>query len=228
MIDTGPTGFGNQKAAKPSWMQLRTIGWFRHHDINTIDLLVLSHLHDDHAGGLKDLLRNLNVRNLMLSSTETNTTEWQQLMQSGLLKEAQIKIISDTLTFPFANSTISVLNPAKGFNTGDENDNSLVLRLDYKNFSALMAGDITSKAEEHLIESNPVKLDCDLLKVPHHGSKYSSSADFIRAVSPRQAIITAPLHNRFHFPDKESMARYHAYGIEPQLTGNGSVVVTIP
>jgi len=227
MIDTGPQSFSQSQSTPSGWFGYKTQGWFKHHKLTTIDLLVLSHLDTDHSGGLNDVFRNLKVRRLVISRHDAESFQWQQLQQSGYLTEAELTVISDTVSFVFANSKISFLHPDKDFRDSSENNNSLVLRLDYKDFSALFPGDISAEVEERLVEENPAKLDCDFLKVPHHGSRYSSSSGFIRAVSPEQACITAPLHNRFHFPNAETMARYRSYGIEPQLTGNGSVVISI-
>ncbi len=226
MIDTGPKRF-TQDNNDSGWFGYKPRNWFSKNKITTLDLLVLSHLDDDHRGGLSDVFHNLKVRRIIISRHDAESTLWQQLKQSIDMREAKLTVISDTMSFVFANSGISFLHPDKDYQGNSENDNSLVMRLDYKGFSALFPGDISASAEERLVEEYPAKLDCDFLKVPHHGSRYSSSVDFIRAVSPGQACITAPLHNRFHFPDRETMTRFRSYGIEPQLTGNGSVVISI-
>lgn len=227
MVDTGPKYFNSKTNTSKSWFGQRANVWQKHNKINKIDLLVLTHLDIDHSGGLVDVFKNMQVRNLLISNHTSQSKEWKQLMQSGILKEARVNVLTDTLSFDFAGSRISILHPDIDFNNSDDNDNSIVLRLDYKDFSALLTGDITSETEMLLVQEIPQKLDTDFLKVPHHGSKYSSSIPFIRAVSPNQACISTSLHNRFHFPHQETMKRYRSYGVEPQITGNGSVVVTI-
>lgn len=227
MIDTGPESFSAGKHNSPDWFGYKPRNWFKHNNITTIDILVLSHLDADHRGGLEEVFQNLDVRRLIISKHDAESQLWQQLKQATNMMEAKVTVISDTLSFSFAKSNIAFLYPDKDFHADSENDNSLVVRIDYKDFSALFPGDISSAVEEHLVDEYPTKLDCDFLKVPHHGSRYSSSPEFIKAVSPKQACITASLHNRFHFPDKETLAHYRSYGIEPQITGNGSVVVSI-
>jgi competence protein ComEC len=228
MIDTGPPSFTKDSSRKRSWFGSKTNLWQKTHKINKIDLLILTHLHSDHIGGLEDVYRNMQVRNLLVTDFSTQTQEWKALQKAGFLQESQIKIISDTLSFIFADSQLTILHPSKDYTGTSENDNSIVLRLDYKDFSALLTGDITSDVEMLLMKDIPDKLDTDFLKVAHHGSKYSSSLPFIRAVSPQQAVIPTSLHNRFRFPDNETMVRFRQYGLEPQLTGNGSVIVTVP
>jgi competence protein ComEC len=228
MVDTGPKSFQQVGKQEGSWFGSHMGAWQKKQRINTIDILVLTHLDDDHAGGVVDVFRNMHVRNIFISRHSSMTREWSELERAGILKEARIKVLEDTLSFIFAGSRVSFLHPKKDFQSGNDNDNSIVLRLDYKNFSALLAGDISSEIEMLLVSDIPDMLDADFLKVPHHGSKYSSSAPFIRAVSPDQACITAGTRNRFHFPHSEILARYRSYGIEPQLTSNGSVAITVP
>lgn len=227
MIDTGPRIVNHTTGKASSWFGNRTNIWQKQNRIDKIDLLVLTHLHDDHAGGLEEVFRMMKVRNLMLTKHSAKTTEWQNLMQSGLLKEADIKVIDDTLSFQFAGSHVSILHPNQYYKSSDENDLSIVMRIDYKGYSSLFTGDISKDVELRLLQEIPDKLDTDFLKVPHHGSRHSSSMTFIRAVSPQQVCITASRRNRFHFPHQETMRRYRSYGVEPQITGNGSVVMTI-
>lgn len=228
MIDTGPQSYSKDPNKQVSWFERRTGLWQKANKINKIDILVLTHLHSDHIGGLEEVLTKMQVRNLLVTDFSTQTNEWKSLEQKGLFNSINVQVLSDTMSIIFGGSKLSILHPNKDYTGTDENDNSIVLRLDYKDFSALMTGDITAKVEQMLTDEIPAKLDTDFLKVPHHGSKYSSSMPFIRAVSPQQACITTSLRNRFHFPDKETVSRFRDYGIEPVLTGNGSVVVTIP
>ncbi len=228
MIDTGPGWLDQDYVQRGSWFGSRSTGWQKRHKIGTIDILVLTHLDTDHAGGLEDVFDRMRVRNLFISEHASRTSRWAELERAGFLKEAQVKILADTVSIPFAGAKLTFLHPGRDYRGADSNDNSIVLRLDYKGFSALLTGDISSQAEMHLVNELPQLLDTDFLKVPHHGSRYSSSAPFIRAVSPRMACITAGKYNRFGFPHKETLERYRNYGVEPMLTGNGSVVITLP
>jgi competence protein ComEC len=227
MIDTGPLLFDDSGKEPRSWFGSRTGAWQRHLGLTRLDLLILTHLDADHSGGLQDVIKTLRVRNIMISSFTAQSRAWQVLQNSGVLNEAQVHILTDTLSFAFAGSTISILHPGKAYHGSSDNDNSLVVKLDYKGFSTLLAGDISSAVEAYLVENVPSRLDADLLKCPHHGSRFSSSTAFIKAVSPRQVCITAGRHNRFQFPDRETLRRYRDYGVEPQITGNGSVVVSV-
>lgn len=228
MIDTGPLLRQGQTDDTRSWFGTRTGPWQRHLGLTNIDLLILSHLDADHSGGTIDVFNSMRVRNLMVSRYSYQSKEWQKLQQSGCLKEAKLHVLDDTLSFDFGSSRIHILHPAKNFHASNDNDNSILVRVDYKNWSGLFTGDLTTTAEEVLVNNIPEFLDVDFLKAPHHGSKYSNSADFIRVVSPSQVCITAARHNMFGFPHPDVLKRYRNFGIEPQLTGNGSVIVRIP
>lgn len=227
MIDTGPQIFDQRTNQALSWFGRRTTAWQQKRRINQIDLLVLTHLDSDHSGGLRDVLRQMKVRRLLISSHTAVSKQWKAMLEEGLLQEAQIIALQDTLSFSFAGSRLRVLHPDKTFRSPSPNENSIVLRLDYQGFSALLAADISSAVEARLINNHPDLLDADFIKAPHHGSRHSNSEAFIRAVSPQAVCITAGRNNIFQFPHEQTLQRYRAYGIEPQVTANGSVIITI-
>lgn len=227
MIDTGPQYFDSRTNQLTAWFGRRTAAWQQKRKINQIDLLVLTHMDGDHSGGLQDVFKQMKVRRLMVNRHTAASREWKAWLEQGFLQEAQIITLQDTLSFSFAGSRLTILHPGKSFRSPSTNDNSIVLRLDYQDFSALLAADITSAVETQLIDAYPALLDADFLKAPHHGSRLSNSEAFIRAVSPQRVCITAARHNAFQFPHQQTLQRYRAFGIEPQVTGNGSVIIAI-
>jgi len=92
------------------------------------------------------------------------------------------------------------------------NDESLVFRLNAGEFSILLTGDISSDIEERLV-AHPELLRCTILKVPHHGSRHSSSMSFLRAASPRIAVLSAGYGNSFHLPAQETLDKMQMLGI---------------
>ena len=110
-----------------------------------------------------------------------------------------------------------------------ENDRSCVLRVDAASGSALLAADIERRAEGELLARSPGRLEADALLVPHHGSRTSSSPDFVDAVAPRLAIVSAGWRNRFRQPSPEVEARYRARGAAILRTDLlGAVHVELP
>ena len=106
----------------------------------------------------------------------------------------------------------------------DINDNSIVFRLDFKGTSILFTGDITDVAEKTLLEKN---IDVDILKVPHHGSKYSSTNEFLEKTSPKLAIIPLGRDNSFNFPHKETLERLKKNGIKYYRTDRDGAIEVI-
>jgi competence protein ComEC len=102
-----------------------------------------------------------------------------------------------------------ILNPSK--NTDFKGNNaSCVLKVSTKKHSVLLTGDIEKKAEKYLIKNHKDKLSSNVLLSPHHGSKTSSTMDFIRAVSPKTVVISSGFKNRFNHPAKIVTERYRA------------------
>ncbi len=197
-----------------------------------IDLLVLTHPHDDHLIGLLEVLRIYPVKEVLITGVSAKTLAWQAF--SRLLAAKQIRVTRargglqwqfidwpakklDQPILPAGNRgppTLTVVYPlidiSKQYFT-DLNDSSIVLRLDYGQSSALLMGDLPAKQETQLIQGQ-IKWRAQVLKVGHHGSSYSSSLQFLQAVKPVWSIISCGLHNLFHHPSQATIARLQAVG----------------
>jgi len=103
------------------------------------------------------------------------------------------------------------------------NDLSLVLRIDYRDFSMLLTGDIGAEAEEHLIRQG-APLRADVLKGPHHGSRFSSHPAFIEAVAPRAVIFSSRDRSPWRHPHPEVVERYQKAGVEVWRTDHSGAV----
>ncbi len=124
------------------------------------------------------------------------------------------------------NITILVLSPPADQPFSDLNDNSLILKITYGEVSFLMAGDAGHDTENHLISSG-FDLDATILKVGHHGSRYSSSRQFLRAVSPEGSIIQVGADNSYGHPTQQVLSNLHEVGSEVYRTDTrGNVIVT--
>ena len=110
----------------------------------------------------------------------------------------------------------------------EKNNHSCVLKVSSPGGSILLTGDIEKKAEYYLLKHKKDKLASDILVIPHHGSKTSSTLSFIKAVSPSVAIISAGLDNRYHFPHKTVIERLVKLGVNVKNTSEmGAVNMTI-
>jgi len=202
-----------------------------------IDIAVLSHPHPDHYGGLRALLRHVDVGELWDSGQAEQEVELSPTASEAtdLLREARgrgthVRDPGGLCERPLVagGARVQLLWPCPGYDSGlDANDNSLVLRIEFGGRSVLFSGDIEGEAETALVEQRAA-LGADILKVAHHGSRTSSSDAFLAAVRPRLAVISAGAHNRFQHPHAEVVQRLHAHGAHVvELAREGGTVVTI-
>lgn len=184
--------------------------------VKKIDIAFVSHLHEDHYGGIRSLAADGMIEKVAVY--EANRQIEEQLKSEmtaeiiylygghrvNLGKECFIEVISPE---PGTSEKYSEMIG----NSQDENDTSLIMRLNYKGMTTLITGDIDQEGELNLIEKYGQKLDSDVMKVPHHGSKYSSSGEFIKAVSPVLAVFQVGRNNYGH-PAPETVKKYEASG----------------
>lgn len=220
MIDTGgvygllsETGsLSAEQLLEDNWMQRRLLRHLGKSGIQELDLLVLTHLHNDHYGGLASLLRAIRVRRLLIGSRVLESELWQELEPKLELSRTQIIPVQGGDSLILGDAVLHVLHPDEGFSAADLNNRSLVLRVDWQGKRLLFTGDIEQEAEAYLVQNYPGQLRADYLKVPHHGSISSSSEDFVKAVDAGEAWISCAGHSRFRFPHPKVVQRYEAVG----------------
>jgi competence protein ComEC len=196
--------------------------------IGRLDYLVLSHPHPDHLKGLLFLARTFPIGEFWESGISDGGNDYLTLKRILAEKGVPVRRI-DATTGPIRVGTavIELLAPSI-FSGGaaDLNESSLVFRLRLQDFAVLFTGDIGSEAERILL-SNPAALRCTVLKVPHHGSRASSSTPFLAAASPACALIGAGYENRFHLPSRETLDRLRKQGGRVFRTDlDGTITVT--
>lgn len=219
LVDAGDSRQGNTDIAA----FLRSIG------IRKIDAVVLSHAHLDHAGGLADILSRFPV-GVFIEPGHPHTTDiYINLLEQIMEKDIDYVNASrgDSLE-GFGDAEISFLSPPEVFYGGESllNNNSLVMLIAYKDVRFLFTGDIESCAESDLVRLYGERLSSHVLKVPHHGSGSSSTSDFVQAVSPVIAVVSAGAGNRFGHPHSSVIRRYEEAGAEVFRTdADGAVIV---
>jgi len=181
-----------------------------------IEYVVLTHFHADHTVGMNDLFDDIKIDNLVIPYNTSQDEEAEKIIKKA--KEKNINIIyfvhGDYIKIN-DDMKLKTILPDKLQYAFSENDNEmcLMLRLDYGNNSFLFTGDATSFAEKYSVGKYKDMLDVDVLKVSHHGSKYSSCKEFLEATTPKYAYIPVG-NNSFGHPHENVIDRLNSCGSE--------------
>lgn len=191
------------------------------HRVLKIDMMISTHSHADHLGGLIPVLERFNV-GLLLKTAGGSQEEYNNIKGSGLIASDKILDASYGDIYEVGSYVkLYVLGPAQKHE--DDNDSSIVAKLVYNDFSALFPGDISTFAEDELLGKG---LKADVLKIPHHGSATSCAQEFLDAVNPSAAVICVG-ENSFGHPAPATLEKLNAKGIGLYRTDkDGEVEIT--
>lgn len=201
------------------------INYFQAAGIKQLDLVLASHLHEDHMGGMLALIKQLRVGQVCLPPTPTQDLDpaLQQAIVKHQINKSKL-VAGDQITI--APLQLQVLAPSYPLLQEEAaNNNSLVVKLTYQQFSLLLTGDIEAKAEERLLAKG-YNLESNLLKVPHHGSETSTTSDFLKQVGPDLAIISVGDNNYGH-PDSSVIKRLQKRGVKVVRTDNRGAITIV-
>lgn len=176
--------------------------------IKTIDYIMISHFDSDHCNGLIEIIQKLNVKNVLISKQAYFCDEYRNI--AGIINSKKINVIhvkqGDVLNID-KEVKLDIFYPAKNLEYDDLNNNSIVAKLRYNKFSVLFTGDIEKSEENILNKYTSRELKSDVIKIAHHGSKTSSSEEFIKVVKPKIALIGVGMNNKFGHPNQEIIER---------------------
>jgi len=208
LIDGGPNSAILEK------LNTRMPFWDR-----TIDLIILTHPESDHLTGLIEVLKRYKVENILWTGIIRDTNEYQEWEKLVENEDAEIKIAQAgqriNLSTYETDKYIEVLYPFEslaGQEFKDSNNTSIVAKLVFGKNSFLFTGDTYKSVEKELIEKG-ININSDVLKVAHHGSKTSTSQDFVREVFPQIAVISAGRNNSYGHPHQETLDTLAKYDI---------------
>lgn len=210
LVDTGGRFFGDSRG----FSERHLVPALRRLNVRRIDHLVLSHPHPDHAGGLPELLSLVPVGEILASPETLRHVTSTIPSAGGRFSPPPLKPLDgESGRIAIGSMTLDPLWPLADREGGDLNDRSLVLRVGWGKGGVLLTGDIGWEVADHLVDRNREMLPSTILKVPHHGSRHSSSPRFVAAASPRLAVLFAGRGNRFGLPSPEALAEIHGRGI---------------
>jgi competence protein ComEC len=213
LIDGGMAGMG-------------ALDYLHEHGVDRLDLVVATHPHADHIGGLPEVLRALPVAQVAANGQSLATPEYEAFRDAARAAKARYTEVKRGDRLALGGLTLDVLSPAAARPAGDPNHNSLVLRLDYGATTFQFEGDADQDAEDEMRSAGVLK-PVTFLKVGHHGGRTSSSPAFLAAVHPGVAVYSAMPFNPYGYPHAETVANLEAVGAEIHGTDReGSVVIT--
>lgn len=175
-----------------------------------IDLMLLSHAQTDHFSGLIDVLKRYQVGAFIYNGRNGTASSWSELVNIMEQNKIPVEILMAGDKISYLNSHFDILMPDKNFiNSADINETVLVELLQSQGSKILFTGDADAKIEDYLLQR--YNLNIDVLKVAHHGSKFSSSEEFLKSILPKVAVIEVG-KNSYGHPTPEALSRLASVG----------------
>ena len=191
----------------------------------SIDLLILTHPNVDHFMSFPEVLRRYDVRHILLAGSEYRSSKYEELLQELLAQNVAVTFSNPQKDIVMGDGVVvDVVWPGpRDIGKFGSNDESVTVRILYAEHSILLSGDIEKEAEEAILHTGE-NLRSTVLKIPHHGSRSSSSTGFILAVQPSLGIISAGRENKFGHPHEEIVERYGHFDVPLRSTvGEGMI-----
>lgn len=200
----------------------KLVSYFQSLGIETFQYVIGTHAHEDHIGGMDDIIDNFDIDTFYMPDAITTTATFESVLDSLEAKNIAFQTPSIDSIFKLGNATIDVLYV--GTDDSDLNNTSIVLKLTYGNTSVLFMGD-AEKEVETIIEKKDIS--ADVLKVGHHGSNTSSSKTFLEKVNPSYAIISVGTGNSYGHPSNTTIQNLENQNIQIYRTDeNGTIIMT--
>lgn len=220
LVDTGP----NERLDSGKDI---IIPYLHYIGVMKLDALIITHPDADHFAGAASIIKTFPTKEFWISNCAQmeQKEEWQNTLADVHDKKIPLRIIQSGFIWRENYFELRAIHPRPG-SCGETNEESITLRIKGLGHSAILTGDLTISGEKKILYSNAY-LKSDVLKIGHHGSKTSSSPQFLSKVNPKMAIISSGRHNRFRHPNKQVINRLDSLKIPYLNTAEaGSIIVT--
>ena len=213
LVDGGPVDMGTT-----------VFTYLRDHGVGRLEYVVATHPFADHIGGLPDVLRRMNVRNILLPMIYHDTPAYNAFLVAVEDSGANVAVPFAGHTFALGDAVVTILSPSSTDEWENRANYSIVMRVEFGSTGFLLTGDAMREVEANLLDST-ARLSSDVLKVARHGASSATTSGFLDAVSPSIAIISAGDNNSFL--SQEVLRRLNNAGIHVFRTDeNGNIVIT--
>lgn len=201
------------------------VDYIKSQSIDNFDYVIGTHPHEDHIGGLDNVIDNFAISTLLLPKVTSNTKTFKDVVNSAKSKNLKLTVPKVGNTYRLGKATFEILAP----NSEDyesTNNYSVVVKIIYGNNKFLFTGDAEYVSEYEILDNN-IDISADVLKVGHHGSYTSTSDKFLNAVKPKYAVICVGKDNRYNHPVKSVMEKLKKNNIDVYRTDEcGNIVLT--
>lgn len=177
--------------------------YLKKENVKSLDIIIATHPDSDHIGGLDYIINNFNIKEIYMPNQDVDTLAYKNLINSCNKKNLEVKYLYKGDKINIDNDiNLLILNPS--YIQNDNNLNSIVFKLDYKNKSFLFTGDAEYENEVEIINSFNLE-NIDFIKIGHHGSSSSTNSNFINNVSPDIAAISCGYKNNYGHPHRATL-----------------------
>lgn len=214
LIDVGENKAGN-----------KVVEYCKNQGITELEYVVGTHPHEDHIGGMDDVINNIDVNEIMLTKSEYTNSTYEDVLSAA--KEHNVKEIYPATgeIFSLGDAVFTIMAPNRS-DYLEVNNESLAIKMTYGNVAYLFCGDAEIESEYDMVE-NGIDLSADVIKLGHHGSNTSSSQMILKTVKPSYAIISVGKDNSYGHPAAEILNRLKEYGIRYFRTDEEGNIISV-
>ena len=210
LIDAGNTIDGN-----------KIVKYFESLGIKDFKYLFGTHAHEDHIGGLANVIYNFNIETVYMPNVSSDYKSYHNVIKALNKKNLELNNPINDEEYKLGESTLKIIY--NGENEEDINNSSLIIKLIYKNKSFLFTGDTTKEVEDKILDKD---INSNLLKVSHHGSNDASSANFLVRVHPKYAVISVGKDNDYYHPHQVTIDKLERLETKVYRTDlDGTIIV---
>lgn len=200
----------------------KLVNYFKSLGIEEFTYVFATHPHEDHIGGMDDIINNFKIDNYYMSNKLSTTKTFMDVLDALDGRNLKYTVPNKGDTLKLGDANIKVIYP--GDDKSNINDSSIVLKITYGKNSFLLTGDATSNVERKIYNEN---IKSDVLKVAHHGSSYSSTDVFLDKVKPYYAVISVGKNNIYNHPSNKTLEKLNKRNIKVYRTDLDGTIVFI-
>jgi competence protein ComEC len=202
------------------------VSYLKNKNVNKLDVVIATHPHDDHIGGMPDVINTFDIGTFYMPKVTANTNAFENLLNALKNKNVNSVYVKAGNNIDLGSNITAQFLAPNNSSYDNLNNYSAVIKLTYKNVSFLFTGDAEKESEQEML-SKDYNLKADVLKVGHHGSDTSTTAEFLKAVSPKYAVISVGKNNDYGHPNQSVLDRLNNAGIKVFRTDlNGTIIAT--